>query len=95
LLPNNRSRDVTGVVFVVRQPTISRMITQLKQPIAAVLDCEVPELVEVISGRVVITVDRSTCSAAAKHAQLLGGERLGGRLGSPVALVRGLRRSPT
>lgn len=48
------SQEVTGVVFGVSQPTISRMVNALEEPIAAVLDCEVPELVEVITGRVII-----------------------------------------
>ena len=48
------SQEVTGVVFGVSQPTISRMVNTLEEPIAAVLDCEVPELVEVITGRVII-----------------------------------------
>jgi hypothetical protein len=47
-------RRVTGVVFGVSQSTISRMVNALEEPIAAVLDCEVPELVDVIAGRVVI-----------------------------------------
>jgi DDE superfamily endonuclease len=51
---HNCSQEVTGVVFGVSQSTISRMVNALEEPIAAVLDCEVPELVEVITGRVII-----------------------------------------
>ena len=49
---HNCSQEVTGVVFGVSQSTISRMVNVLEEPIAAVLDCEVPELVDVIAGRV-------------------------------------------
>jgi hypothetical protein len=48
---HNCSQEVTGVVFGVSQSTISRMVNFLEEPIAAVLNCEVPELVEVITGR--------------------------------------------
>lgn len=51
---HNQSQEVTGVVFGVSQPTISRVVNELEEPIAAVLDGEVPELIEVIGGRVVI-----------------------------------------
>lgn len=47
---HNCSQEVTGVVLGVNQSTISRMVNTLEEPIAAVLDCEVPELVEVITG---------------------------------------------
>lgn len=70
------SQDVTGVVFGVSQPTISRMVNTLEQPIAAVLDCEVPELVEVITGRVIIpdgTLIPTRNRAA--HPELYSGKR--------------------
>lgn len=51
---HNQSLQVTGAVFGVSQPTVSRMVNALEEPIAAVLDCQVRELVEVIAGRVVI-----------------------------------------
>jgi hypothetical protein len=51
---HNCSQEVTGAVFGVSQSTISRIVNVLEEPIAAVLDCEVPELVEVITGRVII-----------------------------------------
>lgn len=51
---HNCSQEVTGVVFGVSQPTISRIVNAPEEPIAAVLDREVPELVEVVTGRVVI-----------------------------------------
>jgi hypothetical protein len=51
---HNCSQEVTGVVFGVSQSTISRSVNALEEPIAAVLDCEVPELVDVITGWVVI-----------------------------------------
>jgi hypothetical protein len=73
---HNCSQEVTGVVFGVSQPTISRMVNTLEEPIAAVLDCEVPELVEVIAGRVIIpdgtlipTRNRAT------HPELYSGKR--------------------
>jgi hypothetical protein len=52
---HNLSQDVTAAVFGVSQATISRVINAVEEPIAAVLDCEVPELAEAIDGRVVIT----------------------------------------
>jgi hypothetical protein len=39
---HNCSQEVTGVVFGVSQSTISRMVNTLEEPIAAVLNCEVP-----------------------------------------------------
>ena len=48
------SQDVTGVVFGVSQSTISRTVNALEEPIAAVCDCAVAELGEVLSGRVLI-----------------------------------------
>jgi hypothetical protein len=54
---HNCSQEVIGVVFGASQATVSRMIALVEEPIAAVLNCEVPELVEVISGRVVIVED--------------------------------------
>ena len=39
-------------MFGVSQPTVSRVVSALEEPIAAVLDREVPELYEVIKGRV-------------------------------------------
>ena len=42
------------MVFGVSQSTISRMVNDLEEPIAAVLDCEVPELEDMITGRVVV-----------------------------------------
>lgn len=63
---HNCSQDVIGAAFGVSQPTISRMITILEEPIAAALDCEVPELIEVISGRVVIPDGASSRPATAQ-----------------------------
>jgi hypothetical protein len=51
---HNCSQEVTGVVFGVSRSTIFRMVNALEEPIAAVVDCEVPELVEVIAGRMII-----------------------------------------
>ncbi|MDQ3762557.1 MAG: transposase family protein [Actinomycetota bacterium] len=51
---HNCSQEVTGAVFGVSQPAISRMVSDLEEPIAAVLDCEVPEPSEAIGGRVVL-----------------------------------------
>lgn len=60
------SQEVTGVVFGVSQPTISRIVNTVEEPIAAVLDCEVPELVDVIAGRVVIPEAPSSPPAIAR-----------------------------
>jgi hypothetical protein len=54
---HNCSQEVIGAVFGASQATVSRMIALVEEPIAAVLNCEVPGLVEVISGRVVIGED--------------------------------------
>lgn len=51
---HNCSQEVTGSVFGVSQPMISRVVNDLEEPIATVLACEVPELPEMIEGRVVI-----------------------------------------
>jgi len=70
------SQEVTGVVFGVSQPTTSRMVNTLDEPIAAVLDCEVPELVEVITSRVIIpdgTLIPTRNRAA--HPELYSGKR--------------------
>jgi len=82
------SQDVTGVVFGVSQPTISRMVNTLEEPIAAVLDCEVPELVEVITGRVIIpdgTLIPTRNRAA--HPQVYSGKRH--RSGAAVQILSG------
>ena len=82
------SQDVTGVVFGVSQPTISRMVNTLEEPIAAVLDCEVPELVEVITGRVIIpdgTLIPTRNRAA--HPELYSGKRH--RSGAAVQILSG------
>jgi hypothetical protein len=73
---HNCSQDVTGVVFGVSRPTISRVVNTLEESIAAVLDCEVPELVEVITGRVIIpdgTLIPTRNRAA--HPELYSGKR--------------------
>jgi DDE superfamily endonuclease len=73
---HNCSQEVTGVVFGVSQSTISRMVNSLEEPIAAVLDCEIPELVEVIAGRVIIpdgTLIPTRNRAA--HPELYSGKR--------------------
>jgi len=82
------SQEVTGVVFGVSQPTISRMVNALEEPIAAVLDCEVPELVEVITGRVIIpdgTLIPTRNRAA--HPELYSGKRH--RSGAAVQILSG------
>jgi hypothetical protein len=73
---HNCSQEVTGVVFGVSQSTISRTVTVLEEPIAAVLDCEVPELVEMIAGRVII-VDGTLIPIRnrAAHPELYSGKR--------------------
>lgn len=73
---HNCSQHVVGAVFGVSQPTISRVITILEEPIAAVLDREVPELVEVIIGRVVIP-DGTLIPTRnrARHPELYSGKR--------------------
>jgi hypothetical protein len=85
---HNCSQDVTGVVFGVSQPTISRTVTALEEPIAAVLDCEVSELVEVICGRVVIP-DGTLIPTGnrAGHRQLYSGKRH--RAGAAVQILVG------
>jgi hypothetical protein len=74
---HNCSQDVVGAVFGVSQPTISRVLTILEEPIAAVLDCEVPELVEVITGRVVIVRRVALCCIPNYSWEELGGSFLG------------------
>lgn len=75
-------------MFGVSQPTISRMVSTLEEPIAAVLDCEVPELVEVISGRVII-VDGTLIPTGnrAAHRELYSGKRH--RSGAAVQILAG------
>jgi len=73
---HNCSQHVVGAVFGVSQPTISRVITILEEPIAAVLDREVPELVEVIIGRVVIPEGTLIPTRnRARHPELYSGKR--------------------
>jgi hypothetical protein len=85
---HNCSQEVTAVVFGVSQPTVSRVVNILEEPIAAVLDCEVPELVEVISGRVVIADGTliPTRNRAA-HPELYSGKRR--RSGAAVQILAG------
>ena len=73
---HNLSQEVTGAVFGVSQATISRVINTLEEPIAAVLDREVPELAEAIDGRVVI-VDGTLLPTGnrAGHRELYSGKR--------------------
>lgn len=85
---HNCSQEVAGVVFGVSQSTISRMVNALEEPIAAVLDCEVPELVDVIAGRVVIpdgTLIPTRNRAA--HPELYSGKRR--RSGAGVQILSG------
>lgn len=51
---HNQSQQVTVAVFGVSQPTVSRIVTAVEEPIAAVCDSQVPELVEVLVGRVIL-----------------------------------------
>lgn len=85
---HNCSQDVTGVVFGVSQSTISRAVTLLEEPIAAVLDCQVPELVEVITGRVAIP-DGTLIPTGnrAAHRELYSGKRH--RSGAAVQILVG------
>jgi DDE superfamily endonuclease/Helix-turn-helix of DDE superfamily endonuclease len=73
---HNCSQEVTGAVFGVSQSTISRMVNDLEEPIAAVLDCEVPELEDVITGRVII-LDGTLIPTRnrAAHRELYSGKR--------------------
>lgn len=76
------------MVFGVSQPTISRIVNTVEEPIAAVLDCEVPELVDVIAGRVVIpdgTLIPTRNRAA--HPELYSGKRH--RSGAAVQILSG------
>lgn len=85
---HDSSQEVTGVVFGVSQSTISRMVNTLEESIAAVLDCEVPELVEVITGRVIIpdgTLIPTRNRAA--HPELYSGKRH--RSGAAVQILSG------
>jgi hypothetical protein len=80
------SQDVTGVVFGVSQPPLPH--GEMEEPIAAVLDCEVPELVEVITGRVIIpdgTLIPTRNRAA--HPELYSGKRH--RSGAAVQILSG------
>ena len=85
---HNCSQEVTGVVFGVSQSTISRMVNALEEPIAAVLDYEVPELVEVITGRVIIP-DGTLIPTGnrAAHRELYSGKRH--RSGAAVQILSG------
>ena len=85
---HNCSQEVTGVVFGVSQSTISRMVNVLEEPIAAVLDCEVPELVDVVTGRVVIP-DGTLIPTGnrAAHPELYSGKRR--RSGVGVQILSG------
>jgi DDE superfamily endonuclease len=85
---HNCSQEVTAVVFGVSQPTISRVVNALEEPIAAVLDCEVPELVEVIAGRVVIPDSTLVPTGnRAAHRELYSGKRH--RSGAAVQILVG------
>jgi hypothetical protein len=85
---HNCSQEVVGAVFGVSQPTISRMLTILEEPIAAVLDCAVPELVEVITGRVVIPDGTLVPTRnRARHPELYSGKRH--RSGAAVQVLSG------
>lgn len=73
---HNQSQEVTGAVFGVSQATISRVVNLVEEPIAAVLDCEVPELVEAIDGRVVIPDGTLVPTGnRAGHRELYSGKR--------------------
>ncbi|MBV9730841.1 MAG: transposase, partial [Pseudonocardiales bacterium] len=85
---HNCSQEVTGVVFGVSRSTISRMVNTLEELIAAVLDCEVSGLVEVITGRVIIpdgTLIPTRNRAA--HPELYSGKRH--RSGAAVQILCG------
>ena len=64
------------------------MVNALEEPIAAVLDCEVPELVEVITGRVIIP-DGTLIPTGnrAAHRELYSGKRH--RSGAAVQILSG------
>ena len=85
---HNCSQEVTGVVSGVSQSTISRIVNALEEPIAAVLDCEVPELVEVMTGRVIIP-DGTLIPTGnrAAHRELYSGKRH--RSGAAVQILSG------
>ena len=52
---HNQSQQVTAAVFGISQPTVSRIVTAVEEPIAAVCDPQVPKLVELLAGRVILT----------------------------------------
>ena len=83
---HNCSQEVTGVVFGVSQPTVSRLVSSLEEPIAAVCDREVPELAEAVAGRVAI-VDGTLVPTGnrAGHRELYSGKRR--RSGAAVAVL--------
>ena len=73
---HNVSQEVVGAVFGVSQPNICRVINELEEPIAAVLDCEVPKLAEAIQGRVVIADGTLVPTGnRAGHRELYSGKR--------------------
>src|SRR5512135_1110995 len=49
---HHQSQQVTAAVFGVSQPTVSRIVTAVEEPIAAVCDPQVPEL---LAGRAILT----------------------------------------
>jgi hypothetical protein len=51
---HNACQQVVGAVFGVSQPTVSRVMDELTEPLLGVLDAVVPELVEVVDGQVVV-----------------------------------------
>ncbi len=73
---HNQSQQVTGTVFGASQPTVSRLVTALAEPIAVVCDREVPELIEVLAGWVVLVDDTLVPTGnRAGHHQLYSSRR--------------------
>jgi DDE superfamily endonuclease/Helix-turn-helix of DDE superfamily endonuclease len=72
---NNLTQDVIAELCGVSQPTISRVITELEAPIAAVLDEFVPDPTTTGAGRVLV-VDGSLhpCWSWQDHRQLYSGK---------------------
>lgn len=73
---HNQSQQVTAAVFGVSQPTVSRLVTAVEEPIVAVCDPQLPALVEVLAGRVILT-DGTLIPTGnrASHRELYSGKR--------------------
>ncbi len=76
LARHNPAQDVAAELFGISQSTVSRIWCALSEPIAAVCDCEVPDLAVALAGRIVLADGTLTPTGnRAAHPVLYSGKR--------------------